>query len=524
MRREVRLSIDSRQRILKGIDTLADSVRVTMGPKGRNVMLEREFGSPLITNDGATVAREIELEDKFENMGVELLNQISTKTNDEVGDGTSTSILLSQEIIHQGLKAVDEGYNPVFLKEGMEIAKRAVCDELKRRSIKADDKESMTHIATVSTGSKELGSLIGEALAKAGKYAYIDIDESKSFNTYIEYKEGMHYSVGYISPEMISDPKTMSAELIDPLILITDQKINTLVDIINILEKIVDNKRPLLIMAEDISADVLTTILLNNKDKNFNVVAVKLPYHQSKRENELEDLAVFTGTRVFKASLNQRLQDVRVEDLGSAAKVVVNKDFSTIIGGKGDKKEIDERIKKIEYDLSNTKESFGTGVLRERLGFLTNSVAVIKIGGQSESEFKEKHLRVEDAIHATRAARAEGIVAGGGLTLVEIYKALKGKLKDEDKDVQKGIDIILDCLLKPLKQVSENAGYDGDKIVLEQLSKEDDVGFNCKNGVWCNLLEEGIVDPSKVIRVAFSSAVSLSSLFITSEAAVATLD
>lgn len=520
MSKEIKFSKDARNEMLKGVDTLANAVKVTLGPKGRNVVLSKSYGSPLITNDGVTIAKEIELDNTFENMGAKLVYEVANNTNDVAGDGTTTATLLAQSMIHKGVEMVDKGSNPVLLREGIEIASKEVAKKLLEKSHKINSSDDIKGVAAISSGSKEIGDIISEAMDKVGKNGVINVDESKGFDTSLEVTEGLRYEKGYISPYMVSDREKMNIELDNPLILVTDQKISTIQDILPTLEAIVQMNKPFLIITDDIENEVVSTLIVNKLRGTFNVVATKAPGFGDNQKEMLNDIAVLTGAKFISKDLNMNLKDISIEDLGSAKKVVVEKEHTTIIEGNGDKDEFNNRISEIEAKINNAESEHDKKQLKERLAKLTNGIAVIKVGATTESELKEKKLRIEDALNATKAAIEEGIVIGGGAALAEIYRELKPVLTHDNSDVSKGMRIVLDSLVEPLYQIAENAGYNGQDIVDEQLVAKENYGFDAKNGVWVDMFEGGIVDPCKVTRSAILNAASISGLFITTEAAV----
>jgi chaperonin GroEL len=521
MAKQIQYGKDARQKMLEGVNYLANAVKVTLGPKGRNVVLEKSYGSPLITNDGVTIAKEIELEDKFENMGAKLVYEVANNTNELAGDGTTTATVLAQAMITNGLKAVDKGSNPVLMREGIDKASKAVAEALLKNSKQVSTSDDIRNIATVSSGSEEVGQIIADAMDKVGKDGVINVDESKSFETVLEMAEGMQYDKGYISPYMVTDRDKMEVTLENPLIMVTDQKINTIQDILPVLEEVVKANRALLIIADDYDNEVMSTLIINKLRGTFNVVATKAPGFGDNAKNMLGDIACVTGATFYAKDLSANLSEMKVTDLGGAKKVVVGKDKTTIIGGKGDKTNVDTRVSEIKSTIENTTSDYDKKKLQERLGKLTNGIAVIKVGATTESELKEKKLRIEDALNATKAAVAEGVVTGGGLALVDAYKDVKDSLKSDITDVQKGMNVVLDALKEPIMQIAENAGYDGNEIYSAQLTQSKNVGFNAKNGTWVDMFEEGIVDPTKVTRSALLNAASISGLFLTTEAAVA---
>ncbi len=522
MAKEVRYGNDARKAMLKGVNTLADAVSVTLGPKGRNVVLEKSYGSPLITNDGVSIAKEIELEDKFENMGAKLIYEAANKTNDVAGDGTTTATILTRDMINNGLKAVDKGSNPVLLREGIEKAGKAVAKVLVDNSHKVETSDDIAAVASISSGDEHIGQLISNAMEKVGRDGVINVDNSNSFDDELEVNEGMQYDKGYVSPYMVSDTDKMEVEMDNPLILVTNQKITNLQEILPVLEQVVQANKPLLLIAEDYENEVISTLVLNKLRGTFNVVATKAPGFGDSQKDNLEDIAVLTGAKFYNKDLNMKLSDLTLEDLGTIKKVIVKKDNTTLVGH-STSDAVKARITEIKNQLASAKSDYDKKKLSERIGKLSNGVATIKVGAMTESELKEKKLRIEDALNATKAAVEEGIVIGGGAALVEAYKQLKGELKDENVDVQKGINIVLDALFAPLAQIAENAGYNEEDIIDEQKKADKNVGFDAKHGTWVNMFEAGIIDPTKVTRSALLNASSISALFITTEAGVAEL-
>lgn len=523
MAKEVVFSRDAREKMVKGIDTLANAVKITLGPKGRNVVLEKSYGSPLITNDGVTIAKEIELEDAMENMGAKLVYEVANKTNDIAGDGTTTATVLAQSIIHQGLQAVDKGANPVLMREGMEKASKVIANKLLEKSKKVETSQDIASVAAISAGSNEIGVLISQAMDKVGKEGVITVDESKGFETELEVVEGMQYDKGYISPYMVSNREKMEAELDDAFVLVTDSKINTIQEILPLLEQIVQSGKPLLIIADDIDNEVVATLAVNKLRGTFNVVATKAPSFGDNQKAMLEDIALTSGAKFFTKDFNMELKDATMQDLGRVAKAIVKKDDTTLISGYGDKAAVAERVSQIRQQIENTTSEYDKKRLYERVAKLTTGVAVIKVGAATESEMKEKKLRIEDALNATKAAVSEGIVTGGGSAYVQVYKECKELVKGESTDEQKGINAVFESLLTPLYQISENAGFDGNEIVKAQLNQKEGMGFDAKRGEWVDMYAKGIVDPCKVSRSALLNAASIASLFITTEAAVASI-
>jgi chaperonin GroEL len=523
MAKEVRFSKDARDAMVRGVDTLANAVKVTLGPKGRNVVLEKDYGSPLITNDGVSIAREIELEDKFENMGAKLVYEVANKTNDTAGDGTTTATLLAQSMINNGLRQVDKGANPVLMREGIDLAAKKVADYILENAHKVESSQDIANVAAISSGSQEIGDIIALAMDKVGRNGVISTDESNGFDTELEITEGMQYDKGYVSPYMVSDPEKMIAVLEDAAVLVTDQKINTIQDILPVLEQIVQTGKPLLIIAEDYDNDVISTLALNKLRGTFNVVATKAPGFGDNQKEMLKDIAILTGANLYSKDLQDDLKNMTLDDLGQVKKITVTKDNTTMIGGAGSQAAIDERVRLLQAQMDQSTSDYEKERLAERLGKLSDGVAVIKVGSATESELKEKKLRIEDALNSTRAAVAEGIVVGGGSLLVEAYRDLKDEVKSDNVDVQKGIKVVFDSLLAPIGQIAENAGYNSDEIVEEQLKAEKNHGFDAKNGKWVDMFEEGIIDPAKVTRNALLNAASISGLFITTEAGVVSI-
>lgn len=521
MGKEIRFSKDVRDAMLNGVNTLADAVKVTIGPKGRNVVLDKGYGSPLITNDGVSIAKEIELEDAFENMGAKLVYEVANKTNDVAGDGTTTATILAQSMIQNGLKAVEKGANPVLMREGIDYASKEVAKYILDKSHKVETSNDIESVATISSGDKEIGQYIAQAMEKVGRDGVISVDESNSFDTELEVAEGMQYDKGYVSPYMVSDREKMTIDLDNPFIMVTDQKINTVQEILPILEQVMQSNKPLLLIADDFEQEVISTLVVNKLRGTFNVVATKAPGFGDNQKEILQDIAILTNAKFYSKDLNMNLKDMQMTDLGSAKKIHITKDHTTMIGGAGDKAAIDQRVKEITEQMNNAKQEYDKKNFAERLGKLSNGVAIIKVGGATESELKEKKLRIEDALNATKAAVSEGIVMGGGVTLVNAYVALKNQLKDTNVDKQKGIKVVLDALLAPMGQIAENAGFNSDEIVEQQMKVEDGQGFDAKDGEWVSMFDKGIIDPTKVTRSALLNAASISALFITTEAGVA---
>jgi chaperonin GroEL len=513
----------ARDNMLKGVDALADTVKLTLGPKGRNVALDKGYGSPLIVNDGVSIAREIELDDKEQNVGAKLVYEVANKTNDVAGDGTTTATLLAQSMIHKGFEAVDKGANPVFVRAGIEKASKAVADELLKNSKKISTSTDIASVAAISSGDDEIGKTIAEAMDKVGKDGVITVDESKGFDTTLEVVQGMQFDKGYISPYMVTDSERMVAELENAYVLVTDQKVSNIQDILPMLQSVVDSHRPLLIIADDVDNDVASTLIVNKLRGTFNVVAVKAPEFGDNQKNMLQDIAIMTGANFYSKDLSMNLKDVTVNDLGSAKKIKVTKDSTTIIGGAGDKKACDDRVNELKGQIEECKSDYDKKNLQKRVAKLSAGVAVIRVGATTETELKDKKLRLEDAINATAAAVEEGVVAGGGVALMQAYRSLKGKITDKNPDIQKGIDVVINTLPAPCAQIAANAGFDGADIIEEMKNQKGDYGFDAKTGKWLNMLESGIIDPTKVTKTALLNAASISALFITTEAVVTEL-
>ncbi|HDT7958579.1 TPA: chaperonin GroEL [Enterococcus faecium] len=519
MAKELKFAEDARAAMLRGVDKLADTVKVTLGPKGRNVVLEKSYGSPLITNDGVTIAKEIELEDHFENMGAKLVSEVASKTNDIAGDGTTTATVLTQAIVREGLKNVTAGANPLGIRRGIELATKAAVEELHNISTVVDSKEAIAQVAAVSSGSDKVGHLIADAMEKVGNDGVITIEESKGIETELDVVEGMQFDRGYLSQYMVTDNDKMEAVLENPYILITDKKISNIQDILPLLEQILQQSRPLLIIADDVDGEALPTLVLNKIRGTFNVVAVKAPGFGDRRKAMLEDIAILTGGTVITDDLGLELKDVKIENLGNASKVVVDKDNTTIVEGSGEKEAIEARVQLIKNQIAETTSDFDREKLQERLAKLAGGVAVVKVGAATETELKELKLRIEDALNATRAAVEEGMVSGGGTALVNVIS--KVSAVEAEGDVATGIKIVVRALEEPIRQIAENAGYEGSVIVDKLKNVELGTGFNAATGEWVNMVEAGIVDPTKVTRSALQNAASVSALLLTTEAVVA---
>lgn len=521
MAKDLKFSEDARQAMLRGVDKLANAVKVTIGPKGRNVVLDKEYVAPLITNDGVTIAKEIELEDPYENMGAKLVQEVANKTNEIAGDGTTTATVLAQAMIQEGLKNVTSGANPVGLREGIDKAVRVAVQALHDISQKVENKNEIAQVGAISAADEEIGKYISEAMDKVGNDGVITIEESNGLDTELEVVEGMQFDRGYQSPYMVTDSDKMIAELERPYILVTDKKISSFQDILPLLEQVVQSSRPILIVADEVEGDALTNIVLNRMRGTFTAVAVKAPGFGDRRKAMLEDLAILTGATVITDDLGLELKDASIDMLGTANKVEVTKDNTTVVDGDGDDNSIDARVSQIKAQIDETDSDFDREKLQERLAKLAGGVAVIKVGAASETELKERKLRIEDALNSTRAAVEEGIVAGGGTALVNIYN--KVEEIDAEGDVATGVNIVLKALSAPVRQIAENAGLEG-SVIVERLKHADaGVGFNAATNEWVNMLEEGIVDPTKVTRSALQHAASVAAMFLTTEAVVATI-
>ncbi|CAM3489119.1 MULTISPECIES: chaperonin GroEL [Saccharibacillus] len=519
MAKEILFGEEARRSMLRGVDALANAVKVTLGPKGRNVVLEKKFGSPLITNDGVTIAKEIELEDAFENMGAQLVKEVATKTNDVAGDGTTTATVLAQAMIREGLKNVTAGANPMVIRKGIDKAVKAAVIELQNIAKPIEGKQSIAQVAAISAADEEVGELIAEAMEKVGKDGVITVEESRGFATELEVVEGMQFDRGYISPYMITDTDKMEAVLDNPYILITDKKISTTQEILPLLEKIVQQGRALVIVAEDIEGEALPMLVLNKLRGTFNAVAVKAPGFGDRREAMLQDIAALTGGQVITEKLGLELKATTIEQLGSARQVRVTKENTTIVDGAGVKTDIDARVNQIRSQLEETTSEFDKEKLQERLAKLAGGVAVVKVGAATETELKERKLRIEDALNATRAAVEEGIVSGGGTALVNVYKAVAALTVTGDE--RTGVNIVLRALEEPIRTIAANAGEEG-SVIVDRLKKEEvGIGYNAATGEWVNMFEAGIVDPAKVTRSALQNAASVAAMFLTTEAVIA---
>ncbi|HCX7869642.1 TPA: chaperonin GroEL [Staphylococcus aureus] len=521
MVKQLKFSEDARQAMLRGVDQLANAVKVTIGPKGRNVVLDKEFTAPLITNDGVTIAKEIELEDPYENMGAKLVQEVANKTNEIAGDGTTTATVLAQAMIQEGLKNVTSGANPVGLRQGIDKAVKVAVEALHENSQKVENKNEIAQVGAISAADEEIGRYISEAMEKVGNDGVITIEESNGLNTELEVVEGMQFDRGYQSPYMVTDSDKMVAELERPYILVTDKKISSFQDILPLLEQVVQSNRPILIVADEVEGDALTNIVLNRMRGTFTAVAVKAPGFGDRRKAMLEDLAILTGAQVITDDLGLDLKDASIDMLGTASKVEVTKDNTTVVDGDGDENSIDARVSQLKSQIEETESDFDREKLQERLAKLAGGVAVIKVGAASETELKERKLRIEDALNSTRAAVEEGIVAGGGTALVNVYQ--KVSEIEAEGDIETGVNIVLKALTAPVRQIAENAGLEGSVIIERLKNAEPGVGFNAATNEWVNMLEEGIVDPTKVTRSALQHAASVAAMFLTTEAVVASI-
>lgn len=519
MAKEILFNEEARRALGRGVDQLANAVKVTLGPKGRNVVLDKKFGSPTITNDGVTIARDIELPDPFENMGAQLVKEVATKTNDVAGDGTTTATVLAQAMIQEGMRNVAAGANPMILKKGIETAVKTLVEEIKKRSIKVSGKAEIAQVASVSAADEEIGGLIAEAMEKVGNDGVITVEESKGLQTALNVVEGMQFDRGYISPYMVTDPDRMEAVMDNPYILITDRKISAIADMLRTLEKVVKVGKELLIIAEDVEGEALATLVVNRLRGTFKAVAVKAPGFGDRRKAMLEDIAILTGGTVITEDMGRKLDSVELEDLGTARQVRITKDETTIIDGAGDKDVIAKRVNQIRAQVEETSSDFDREKLQERLAKLSGGVAVIEVGAATEVEMKDKKLRIEDALNATRAAVEEGIVAGGGTTFIDIIPALN--TLEATGDVQTGINLVKRAVEEPLRQIAYNAGLEGSVVVEKVKNTEAGVGFNALTEEYIDMVKAGIVDPAKVTRSALQNAASIASLVLTTETIVA---
>lgn len=521
MAKEIKFNADARHKMEEGINILANTVKVTLGPKGRNVVLDKSFGSPLITNDGVTIAKEIELEDKFENMGAQLLKEVATKTNDIAGDGTTTATLLAQAIIREGLKNIAAGANPMILQSGIRKAVDKTVESIKSYSKNVESSDAIAQVASISAGDKEIGKLIADAMDRVGNDGVITVEESKSMGTTLEVVEGMQFDRGYVSSYMVTDTDKMVAELDNPYILITDKKITNIQEVLPVLEEIVKQSKPLLIIAEDIEGDAMATLVVNKLRGTFNCVAVKAPGFGDRRKEMLQDIAILTGAKVISEELGYDLKEATIDMLGTAQKVKVDKETTVIVNGAGEKDEIEARVKQIKTQYEASDSDFDREKLQERLAKLTGGVAVVQVGAASEIELKERKLRIEDALSATRAAVEEGIVPGGGTVLADSIKALEAIVDDFEGDEKTGVKIILRALQEPVRQIAENAGLEGSVVVENVMNEKPGIGFDALNNKYVDMIKSGIVDPTKVTRSALQNAASVASMILTTEAAVA---
>jgi chaperonin GroEL len=520
--KEVKFSTDARDRMLRGVDILANAVKVTLGPKGRNVVLDKSFGAPRITKDGVTVAKEIELEDKFENMGAQMVREVAQKTNDQAGDGTTTATVLAQAIVREGSKAVAAGMNPMDLKRGIDIAVTAVVADIKKRSKKVGSSAEIAQIGTISSnGDSKIGKMIAEAMQKVGNEGVITVEEAKALDTEVEIVEGMQFDRGYLSPYFITNAEKMVAELEDAYILLHEKKLSGLQSMLPVLEAVVQSGKPLVIVAEDIEGEALATLVVNKLRGGLKVAAVKAPGFGDRRKAMLEDIAILTGGQLISEDLGIKLENVTLAMLGRAKKVIIEKEKTTIVDGAGKKKEIEARIQQIKAQIEETTSDYDKEKLQERLAKLAGGVAVIRVGGATEVEVKEKKDRVEDALNATRAAVEEGVVPGGGVALLRAKKAV-GKITNENSDVQAGINTVLKALEAPIRQIAENSGVEGSIVVGKIVdNKSETFGFDAQNEEYVDMVEKGIIDPAKVVRAALQDAASIAGLLITTEAMIA---
>jgi chaperonin GroEL len=520
--KEVKFSTDARDRMLRGVDTLANAVRVTLGPKGRNVVLDKSFGAPRITKDGVTVAKEIELEDKFENMGAQMVREVAQKTNDQAGDGTTTATVLAHAIVREGAKAVAAGMNPMDLKRGIDIAVGAVVKDIEKRSKKVESSSEVAQVGTISSnGDKKIGQMIAQAMQKVGNEGVITVEEAKSLDTEVEIVEGMQFDRGYLSPYFITNAEKMVAELDDVYVLLHEKKLSGLQELLPLLEAVVQTGKPLVIIAEDIEGEALATLVVNKLRGGLKVAAVKAPGFGDRRKAMLEDIAILTAGQLISEDLGIKLENVTLNMLGRAKKVIIEKEKTTIVDGAGKKKEIEARVGQIKAQIEETTSDYDKEKLQERLAKLAGGVAVIRVGGATEVEVKEKKDRVEDALNATRAAVEEGIVPGGGVALLRAKKAV-GRITNDNSDVQAGINIVLKALEAPIRQIAENAGVEGSIVVGKIVeNKSETFGFDAQTEDYVDMVDKGIIDPAKVVRAALQDAASVAGLLVTTEAMVA---
>lgn len=521
MAKEIKFNEEARKGMEAGINKLSNTVKVTLGPKGRNVVLDKKFGSPLITNDGVTIAREIELEDPYENMGAQLVKEVATKTNDVAGDGTTTATLLAQAIIREGLKNVAAGANPMIIQKGIKKAVDKAVEGIKEFSKPVETKESIAQVASISAADEEVGKLISDAMEKVGKDGVITVEESRSMGTTLEVVEGMQFDRGYVSPYMVTNTEKMEAELEDPYILITDKKITNIQEVLPVLEQIVQQGKPLLIIADDVEGEAMATLVVNKLRGTFNCVAVKAPAFGDRRKDMLQDIAILTGGTVISEDLGYELKETSIEMLGKARRVTVGKELTVIVNGAGEQSAIEERVALIRNQIEISDSEYDRDKLQERLAKLAGGVAVIQVGAATETELKERKLRIEDALAATRAAVEEGIVPGGGTVLLNVIPKVKALLEETNGDERTGVNIIVKALEEPVRQIAINAGLEGSVIVENVKNAEVGIGFDALSEKYVNMLENGIVDPTKVTRSALQNASSVASMVLTTEAAVA---
>ena len=521
MAKQILFNEEARRALGNGVDALANAVKVTLGPKGRNVVLDKKFGAPAITNDGVTIARDIELEDPFENMGAQLVKEVATKTNDVAGDGTTTATLLAQAMIQEGMRNVAAGANPMILKRGVEKAVNRLVEEIKKRAIEVNDKAAIAQVAAISAGDEEVGGLIADAMEKVGKDGVITVEESKTMGTQLSVVEGMQFDRGYISPYMVTDPDKMEAVMSEPYILVTDRKIASIQEMLPTLEKVVQAGKELLIIAEDVEGEALATLVVNKLRGTFKAVAVKAPGFGDRRKAMLQDIATLTGATVITEDIGRKLDSITMEDLGTARQIRVTKDETTIVEGHGDSTAIKDRIAQIKAQIAETTSDFDKEKLQERLAKMSGGVAVIEVGAATEVELKEKKLRLEDALNATRAAVEEGIVAGGGTTFIDILPVLD-EFKEEG-DIQTGINLVKRAVEEPVRQIAHNAGLEGSVIVAQVKESADGVGFDALKEEYVDMIEAGILDPAKVTRSALQNATSVASTLLTTESVVANI-
>ena len=518
MSKLMKFNEDARKKLEAGVNALADAVKITLGPKGRNVILEKAYGSPLITNDGVSIAREIELEDPFENMGAKLIKEVATKANDVAGDGTTTATILAQNIVKEGLKIVSAGANPMFIKKGIDKAAKEVVRNLQIKAKKVQSNSEIEQVASISAGDSEIGKLIAEAMAKVGETGVITVEEAKSLETTLEVVEGMQFDKGYISPHMVTDTIRMEASLENPYILITDKKISSMKELLPLLEKVVQTSKPLLIIADDLEGEALTTLVINNLRGTLNTVAVKAPGFGDRRKAMLEDIAVLTGAKVVSEEMGMKLEETGMEVLGSAKKVKITKDSTTIVDGNGESGAVAERVEQIKAQIKESSSSYDIEKMQERIAKLSGGVAVIRVGAATETEMKDKKLRIEDALNATKAAVEEGIVPGGGVAFVEILNSMENfKLEGEEG---MGVEIVKKALISPLKQIAVNAGLDGGVVAEKVKSLPEGMGLDAAKEEYVDMMSAGIIDPAKVTRSAIQNAASIASLILTTEVVV----